>query len=103
MEKCCIVITTTNIENAKAVASSLVKERLAACVQMSNINSVYEWDGEVCNDQEVLMFIKTRESLFDSVKTKIEEIHAYDLPEIIRVKIDDGNEGYLKWIYRMTE
>lgn len=102
MENCCIVITTTNEENAKQIASQLVAQRLAACVQMSNINSVYEWEGEVCFDNEVLMLIKTREAIFENVKAKIEELHSYDLPEIIKIKIDDGNEGYMKWISQMT-
>lgn len=103
MEEYCIVITTTNKENAKAIAKVLVERRLAACVQMSDIDSVYEWEGEVCFDSETLMLIKTRSGIFDEVRGAIEEIHAYDLPEIIKVKIDGGNEGYLKWISQMTK
>ncbi|MBQ7412604.1 MAG: divalent-cation tolerance protein CutA [Clostridia bacterium] len=102
-ENYAIVITTTNQENSKEIAKALVSSKLAACVQMTEIDSVYEWKGEICFDKEVLMLIKTKDNLFDEVKSEIERVHNYELPEIIKVKIDDGNEEYLKWISRLTK
>ena len=72
MEEYCIVITTTNKDNSREIAKALVERRLAACVQMSDIDSVYEWNGEVCFDNEVLVLIKTRSAIFEEVKRAIE-------------------------------
>lgn len=103
LEEYAIVITTTNEENSKEIAKTLVSKKLAACVQMTSIDSVYEWKGEVCFDKEVLMLIKTKDNLFNEVKSEIEKVHSYELPEIIKVKIDDGNKEYLQWISSLTK
>lgn len=103
MTEFCIVLTTTNAENARQIADRLVKERYAACVQMLPMNSVYEWEGEVCHDEETLLFIKTRASLFAPVRDMIQSIHAYEVPEIVSLSIEDGNKEYLQWILTRTK
>ena len=103
MSEYCIILTTTNKENAKQIADKLVKDRLAACVQMTGMNSVYEWKGEVCYDEEILMFIKTREALYAKCCEVIQSIHDYEVPEILKLNIDGGNEEYLKWILMQTK
>ncbi|MBE5743956.1 MAG: divalent-cation tolerance protein CutA [Clostridiales bacterium] len=99
----CVIITTTNENNAKILADNLVVNKLAACVQMIKMNSVYEWEGKICHDDEVLMLIKTRSKLFDDCCKSIKSLHDYDVPEIIKLNIDDGNEEYLKWISTQTK
>jgi len=94
-----IIITTfPDKEAAEPTAKLLVEKRLAACVQLFPIESVYSWQGKVCDESEVMLIIKSRTDMFDKVMTAIKEIHTYDVPEIIRLPIADGLPEYLKWI-----
>lgn len=103
MEKFCMVLVTAgNADNAKEIAETLVAEKLGACVQMTEINSVYVWNGEVCRDPEILMLIKTRSDLFEAVKNRIAEVHTYEVPEILKFDIADGNKEYLQWVTEQT-
>jgi len=103
MNEFCIIMTTSNAENARAIAEALIGQKLAACVQMLNVGSVYEWNGEVCRDDEVLLLIKTRSDLFEKCEKTITGMHDYELPEIIKTDITGGSEGYLKWILTQTK
>jgi len=94
-----IVITTTaGMDSAKEIARLLVEKRLAACVQMFPIESVYRWQGKICADSETTLFIKSKTALFDEIKATIKEKHTYEVPEIIQVPITGGLPEYLKWI-----
>ena len=104
MNKYCVVMTTLgNIEDAERVISSILENKLAACMQTVNIGSHYTWDGEVCHDQEVLVLFKTSWALYDELEAKLKEIHPYDTPEIIAVNIEKGFKGYLDWIDEVTK
>jgi len=92
------ITTFADKESAKTVARHLVEKRLAACVQMFPIESIYMWKGEICDDGEIVLFIKSRAELFDQIKTAIKENHGYEVPEIIQIPITDGLPEYLKWI-----
>lgn len=99
----CIIMTTFGKkEDARIMAKELVKEKKAACVQMQEINSVYEWENEVCDDSEVLVYIKTRDELYEEVRDFISKRHPYDTPEIVKIKIDDVDEKYVKWLLEQT-
>jgi len=99
-----IFSTASNKEEAKKIANVLVKEKLAACVNIvDKIESVYEWQGEIQEESEVLMIIKTKSELFESLKKKIKELHSYEVPEIIALDIKDGSDDYLKWIDEVTK
>ena len=94
------VITATfpDENSAKNAAGMLVEHRLAACVQMLPINSVYSWKGKVCNDDEVLLVIKSKTELFGEITTTIKDAHVYEVPEIIQLPVINGLPEYLKWI-----
>lgn len=94
-----IIQTTcaTKVE-AKNIAKSLIEEKLAACVQMSEIESMYSWNDEFCCDYETLLIIKTTKENFKKVKSKIKELHSYDVPEIIQIDITDISKKYLKFM-----
>jgi periplasmic divalent cation tolerance protein len=95
-----IVLTTAGSdEQADSIASALVEEKLAACVNViGGVKSVYRWKGEIEKDNERLLVIKTTEDLFDAVRRRIRELHSYELPEVIALPISDGDPDYLAWL-----
>ena len=99
-----VVIQTTcsSKEEAKKIAKVLIVEKLAACVQLSEIESFYNWNNEFCCDNETLLNIKTIKENFEKIKSRILELHSYDLPEIIQLDITNTSEEYLKFIGENT-
>jgi len=89
-------------EDARRLAQMLVEEKLAACVQLLPIESVYRWDGKVRNEAEVLLLVKTRTALFDAAITRIKAVHPYTVPEIVGWPFSAGHLPYLNWIDAST-
>jgi periplasmic divalent cation tolerance protein len=84
---------------ADRIASSLVEERLAACVNiLPPVQSVYRWRGAVERAEEIPLLIKTTRDRFSALRDRIETIHSYDTPEIVAVPIVEGSERYLAWL-----
>lgn len=99
-----IYCTVPSKKLAKDITKVLMKHKLAACVSMfDNVKSVFSWDGEICEEKEILMMIKTRRSNYGKVKLVIEDMHSYSVPEIIALPIVDCSEDYLKWLVKETE
>ena len=99
-----IYCTVPNKKIAKEITKILMRHRLAACVSMvENVKSVFSWDGEICEEKEILLMIKTRRSYYVKIKLAIEELHTYSIPEIIALPIVDCSEDYLKWLIKETE
>ena len=101
-----IVINSTVPDKkvAKDITKILMKHKLAACVSMiEKVQSVFSWDGEICEEKEILMMIKTRRANYGKIKLVIEDLHPYTVPEIIALPIVDCSEDYLKWIVKETE
>jgi len=95
--------TCDSAEIASSIAETLVGKKLAACVNIvKNIESVYQWQGKIEHDKEILLIIKTRQSLFSQLEQAIQELHNYELPEIIAVPIVSGEKNYLNWIQSAT-
>ncbi|XP_047948014.1 protein CutA, chloroplastic-like isoform X1 [Salvia hispanica] len=98
-----VYVTVPNKEAGKKLAESIVKERLAACVnRIPGVESVYEWKGEIQTDSEELLIIKTRESLLEALTEHVKANHEYDVPEVISLPITGGNLQYLEWIKNST-
>ncbi|MFH0800010.1 MAG: divalent-cation tolerance protein CutA, partial [Pseudomonadota bacterium] len=97
MIEAAVAMTTTNSElEAKKLAGGLVKDKLAACVQiLPKMHSIYEWDGEIHDDQEYLLLIKTRKELLKDVKKFIEKNHSYEVPEFVALPVVDALGAYL--------
>lgn len=94
-----ILCTCPNEDVARYIATGLVKEKLAACVNMiAGVTSVYMWQNEINQDREVQLLIKSQAHLFDDLVQYIEQKHPYDVPEVIAVNIQQGNNAYLNWI-----
>ena len=97
-----IYSTAASEEEAEKLASALVNERLAACVQLSQIESIYSWDGEVCDSPEIRLSIKTGAALYRPLETFIKTRHSYEVPQIVMTSINSGSEEYLEWIDQNT-
>lgn len=94
-----VYVTVGSSDEGDRLASALVEERLAACVnRIRPVRSVYRWQGKVEQSEEELLIIKTKRELFDRLKKRVESLHSYSVPEIIALPILEGNEGYLKWL-----
>jgi len=93
-----ITATFPDKDSAKSAARLLVERQFAACVQLLPIESVYSWKGQICDEREVLLVIKTRVERFGEVADTIKEIHTYEVPEIVQVPIAGGLAEYLGWI-----
>ena len=99
-----VVVTTTAGSSAAAssLASLIVRERLAACVQLTRIRSVYRWKGKIESAVEFRLDAKTRASLAPSLRRFIRANHSYEVPEIITTHIIEGLPSYLAWIENET-
>ncbi len=98
-DKIVALSTCGSEEEARKLAKSLVEARAAACVNIvPGVSSVYRWKGKIEEDNEWLLLIKTRRELFDRLRALLEELHSYEVPELIAVSIDDASAPYLEWI-----
>ena len=95
------VSTTVDVEaDAEKIAGALVEERLAGCVQISPITSIYRWQGKIETAREWRLCIKTREDLREEVDKVLTVLSSYEVPEIIVTPILGGSKAYLAWLDR---
>ena len=97
-----ILTTAPSRDEAVKIAKLLTCEKLAACVELAPIESFYVWDGKTQNEAEVLLLVKTRESLFESAIARIKAVHSYSVPEIVAMPFTAGFGGYFQWIDDVT-
>ena len=99
-----IVMTTVGADtDATAFASTLVEERLAACVNiLPGMISVYRWKGGVSRDPEQQLLIKTSADRLDPLRARLEALHPYEVPEILVLAVADGGADYLSWVTAST-
>ncbi|MBM4354488.1 MAG: divalent-cation tolerance protein CutA [Deltaproteobacteria bacterium] len=94
-----VVLVTTPADRASEIASHLVQNRLAACVNIiPDIRSVFRWQENIEEDRECLLVIKSTRQSFEAVSLAVRENHPYTVPEIIALPIVDGYDGYLNWV-----
>lgn len=93
-----VLITAKDKAEARRVARKLLQKKLAACVNFLPVESMFIWEGEIQEEDEVLMVVKTRIDAFDELMTTVKIAHSYDTPEIIGTPIVLGSREYLKWI-----
>jgi periplasmic divalent cation tolerance protein len=98
-----VYITATNKKEAKRTADVLISEKLAACCNIFEIDSVYWWRGEIEKTGEYGIFAKTKKSLVEKIIKKIKEIHSYSVPCIVSFDIEKGNKDFLNWIEKSTK
>jgi periplasmic divalent cation tolerance protein len=93
-----VVLCTAPVGGAESIAKALVEERLAACVNVGAVRSYFIWEEKLCKDNEELLIIKTERKMAERLMARIRELHSYQLPEMIMLKIAGGDERYLQWI-----
>jgi periplasmic divalent cation tolerance protein len=96
-----VLTTCPNQEEARKIATLLIRERLAACVQITGITSLYEWKGTVNTESEQLLLIKTLADRYGDIESFILKTHSYEVPEIVMIPIERGSASYLGWIDEM--
>lgn len=88
---------------ARRIATRLVEEQLAACVNIvPEVTSIYRWQGAVETASECLLIIKTRAEQLSRLEQRIAELHPYDVPEFVTVAVEGGSEAYLRWLVEET-
>ena len=99
-----VVVTSVGTEDqAIDIAHALVRSHQAACVNlMPNVHSIYRWKGRICDDGEILLFIKTKTSQFEAVRDTIQSMNTYELPEVLAYRVDDSSPGFASWIRKAT-
>jgi len=98
-----VFCTVPDEKTGQDLAEKLVKDRLAACVNLNGgITSFYWWQDKIEKDSENLLIIKTRRELFPELEAKIKSLHPYQVPEIIALPILQGHPPYLDWIRKET-
>ena len=91
--------TVPDQHTAETIAKSLVKEKLAACCNIvPGLKSIYRWEKRVQSDDELLLIIKTRFTLYSEIEKKIKDLHPYTVPEIIALPLINGSLEYLNWM-----
>ena len=93
-----VLVTATSATQARRIARKLLQSKLAACVNFVPIDSMFLWKGEIQEEEEILMVIKTRAEAFDELMNAVKLMHTYDTPEIIAMPVVLGSREYLKWI-----
>ncbi len=95
-----IVLSTAGSEEEGAqIAKSLIERKLCACVNLvPKIRSLYRWEGEVQDDAEVLLIMKTTQDKLGALSGHLAQIHSYDVPEVLAIAVDKGSVSYLEWL-----
>ena len=99
-----IYTTFEKMEDARKVGRALVKARLAACVNIiPSMTSIYEWQGELCENSEVIMLIKTRKGCLEKALALAKELHPFDTPALLVIKPEAADNAFADWIVEQTQ
>ena len=99
---CLIYITAKDESEAREIGRALVGEKLAACVNFHPIRSIFRWQGEIEQENEVAMLVKTRAELASEVMSRVKELHSYEVPCIVTLPIEKANPDFLEWLSQST-
>lgn len=98
-----ILVTAANQTEAEQIGQSLVEKKLAACCNIvAPIFSIFHWEGKTCQENEVLLIIKSVKNRFDAIVAEVKKMHSYTTPEILALPIVAGSGEYLNWIKTET-
>ena len=90
-------------ESAELIANTLVIEGLAACItQLPGVFSTYIWQGQLQNEREIQLVIKTTQSRWATLVARVQALHPYEVPELIAIPVCAGSQSYLDWVRQNT-
>lgn len=99
-----VLSTFPDAETARAIGRRLVEEKLAACVNLlPQIESIYRWKGAIETGTEILALIKSTTWKYSLLEARLRELHPYEVPEILSLRIHDGLPAYLDWVQQSTQ
>jgi periplasmic divalent cation tolerance protein len=99
-----VYITAESMEDAEIIGRNLVSRRLAACVNIiSNMKSIYQWEGKIETGNEVIIIAKTKKVLVNELTEHVKNLHGYDNPCVVTLPIEDGNSDFIQWIRDETK
>jgi len=94
-----VLITASSQEEAERIATALVEEMLAACVNViPSVTSIYRWEGKVERAEEWLLVAKSRSDVMGELVQRVQLLHSYEVPEILVLPLAGGSEAYLRWL-----
>jgi periplasmic divalent cation tolerance protein len=94
-----VFVTAPSADKAAEIARALVEEKLAACGNViPAVRSIYRWEGKVHDEAEALLVLKAPRKRLQELSDRVEQLHPYDLPEVIGIPIEGGSEKYIDWI-----
>jgi len=93
-----VLVTAASQSEATAIATMLIEEQLAACINVFPVQSIYRWEGTIQQESEFQLIIKTNLAKFSELSSRIQEIHSYEVAEIIALPIVAGSASYLGWL-----
>jgi len=102
VEPVIIVSTFPSKQSVTNIANQIVKKKLAACVNITKISSVYTWKGKIVNQDEYLALFKTTKKNQLTLKKELEKLHPYDVAEIAEINVESINQPYMKWLVDST-
>ena len=98
-----LLSTVESAQTAEKIASTVVEERLAACVNvLPGVSSYFRWEGEIQREQEFMLILKTSTDRLRALIERIKTLHPYEVPEIVSVPVEEGHQPFLDWVERET-
>ena len=99
-----IFVTSGSSKEALKIGKTLVEDELVACANIiPQVRSIFHWKGEICDESEILLIMKSKAALFEKIVERVIELHSYEVPEIISLPILSGSKDYLHWIAEVTK
>lgn len=99
MDTLVVLVTAPSAEEGRTIARSLVAEHLAACVNVvPGVRSVFFWEGQLQEEVEALLVVKTRRERYEALQRRILELHPYSVPEVLALPVETGSPTYLAWV-----
>ena len=98
-----IEIACADADEAQRIANALVSERLAACVQLTPMTSIYHWDGQIETSPEIRLSVKTVAKKMEAIEARVKTLHSYDVPQITATEIVAASAEYANWVRDETD
>ncbi len=97
-----VVLITAPRGKGEEIARKILEERLAACINITSVKSLYWWQGKIEKDDEDLLVVKTRLDLLDQLARLLKQVHPYQVPELIALPLVTGLKDYIEWLVKET-